>query len=112
LPSNFAKAPVAISGDNIYVAWWTNQTTNDNDEVFFRAFTDGDSTFADKINLSNITNTESQDVEIAAFGDNVIATWWERIATGNEPVARVSGDNGVTFGPLLKLSTNGSIGSG
>jgi hypothetical protein len=27
-------APLAVSGDNIYVAWWTNKTGND--EVMFR----------------------------------------------------------------------------
>lgn len=44
----------------------------------FRASSDGGATFADKINLSNSTNAESQDVEIAADGENVIVTWWER----------------------------------
>ena len=78
----------------------------------FRTSTDGGTTFADKINLSNSTDAESQDVEIAADGDNVIVTWWERNATSNEPVFRMSTDNGETFGPLLRLSTNGTIGSG
>ena len=43
----------------------------------FRASSDGGATFADKINLSNSTNAELQDVEIAADGENVIVTWWE-----------------------------------
>jgi hypothetical protein len=34
-----AAAPIAISGDNIYIAWWTNKTGND--EVMFRAPDDG-----------------------------------------------------------------------
>jgi hypothetical protein len=34
-------APIAISGDNIYIAWPTNET-GDN-EVMFRASTDGGS---------------------------------------------------------------------
>jgi hypothetical protein len=76
----------------------------------FRASNDGGTTFAEKINLSNSSDTESQDVEIAADGNNVIITWWERNATSNEPVARTSTDNGVTFGPLLKLSANETIG--
>jgi hypothetical protein len=102
------KAPIATSGDNTYIAWWTNRTGND--EVNFRASTDGGATFTDKINLSNSTDAESQDVEIAADGDNVIITWWERNATSNEPVMKVSTDNGATFGPLLKLAANGTIG--
>jgi hypothetical protein len=104
------KAPPAISGDNVYVAWWTNETGND--EIMFRASTDGGTTFADKINLSNSTDAESQDVEIAADGDNVVITWWEHNATSNEPVMKVSTDNGATFGPLLKLAANGTIGGG
>lgn len=85
------KAPIATSGDNMYISWWTNKTGND--EVMFRASTDGGTTFADKINLSNSTGAESQDVEIAADGDNVIVTWWERNQTAEEPVAKISTDN-------------------
>lgn len=104
------KAPIATSGDNTYIAWWTNKTGND--EVMFRSSTDNGATFGDKINLSNSTNSESQDAEIAAQGDNVIISWWERNVTSNEPVVRMSTDNGQTFGPILKLASNGTIGEG
>ena len=97
------KAPIATSGDNVYTAWWTNQTGND--EVQLRASTDGGATFAEKINLSNSTDVDSQDVEIAADGDNVIITWWERNQTAEEPVARISSDNGQTLGTILRLAT-------
>jgi hypothetical protein len=103
-------APVAISGDNVYVAWWTNKTANNNEEVLFRASADGGATFGNKTNLSNTTGAESQDVEIAAEGGNVVVTWWERNQTANEPVARISTNNGDTFGPVLNLATNGTIG--
>jgi hypothetical protein len=102
------KVPSAMSGDNIYIAWWTNKTGND--EVMFRVSNDAGGTFGDKINLSNTTTTDSQDVEIAADGSNVVVTWWERNQTSNEPAARISTDDGLTFGPILKLSTNGSVG--
>jgi hypothetical protein len=120
LPSNFAKtqlatevrqAPIATSGDNIFVVWWTNKTGNNNDEVFFRASTDNGQTFSDKINLSNSTNAESKDAQIDSSGNRVFVTWWERNATSNEPVIRYSTDSGKTFGPILKLSNNGSIAS-
>src|SRR5215204_2063582 len=110
LPSNFAKAPVAVLGDNIYIVWWTNNTANNNNEVMFRASADDGATFGDKINLSRTTDTDSIDAEIAADGSNVAVTWWERNQTANEPVVRISTDNGQTFGPLLKLATNGTIG--
>ena len=77
----------------------------------FRASNDGGTTFADKINLSNTTGAESQDVEIAADGDNVIVTWWERNQTAEEPVVRISTDNGETFDSLLRLAANGTIGA-
>jgi hypothetical protein len=59
----------------------------------FRASTDDGATFTEKINLSNSTDAESQDIQIAANGNNVIVTWWERNATINEPVIRISTDN-------------------
>jgi hypothetical protein len=76
----------------------------------FRASTDGGTTFTDKINLSNSTDAESQDVQIAAGNDNVIVTWWERNATSNEPVVIISTDNGTTFAHIMKLAANGTIG--
>jgi hypothetical protein len=103
------NAPIATSGNNIYIAWWTNNTGND--EVLFRASTDGGKTFGDKINLSNSTKSESQDAHIDASGDRVFVTWWERNATSEEPLLRTSTDMGATFGPIMKLSTNGTIGS-
>jgi hypothetical protein len=104
------KAPVAISGDNIYVAWWSNSTGND--EVMFRASSDAGKTFSDVIDLSNSTNSDSQDAEIAADGVKVVVTWWERNQTSNDPFIIISNDGGKTFGPLLKLSTNGTISTG
>ena len=106
-PLDFRKAPAIISGDNIYIAWPTNKTGND--EVMFRSSTDRGSTFADKINLSNSTDKESQNVEIAADGENVVVSWWEGNQTNDTPVARVSTDNGQTFGPVLMLANNGTI---
>jgi hypothetical protein len=95
-------APIATSGDNVYVAWWTNKTGND--EVMFKASTDGGKSFGQKMNLSNTPNTESQDVEINASGNNVYVTWWERNQTSNEPVMRISNDNGKSFGEKIMLS--------
>jgi hypothetical protein len=109
MPALDRKAPIATSGDNIYIAWWTNKTGTN--EVMFRASSDGGKTFGDKINLSNSTNADSRDVNIDASGDRVFVTWWERNATSEEPLLRTSTDMGATFGPIMKLSTNGTIGS-
>jgi hypothetical protein len=102
------KAPPAITGDNIYVTWWTNETGND--EVMFRASTDAGETFGNSINLSNTTNADSTRAEIDSDADSVVVTWWETNQTDDTPVMRVSNDDGATFGPVLTLATNGTIG--
>src|SRR5215212_5871974 len=104
------RAPIATSDNNVYITWWTNKTGKM--EVMFRASTDNGVTFGDKINLSNTTEADSDDAEIAASGDSVYVTWWERNETSDIPVARVSNDNEATFGPMLMLATNGTIGGG
>ena len=108
------KAPTVVSGDNIYIAWWTNNTAaeNNNEEVMFRASNDAGATFSDKINLSNTTDADSWRVEISAEGENVVVSWWEMNQTSDIPVARVSNDGGATFGPLMMLAANGTLGSG
>jgi len=109
LIAGLRKAPIATSGDNnVYIAWWSNKTGNG--EVMFKASTDGGKTFSDKMNLSNSTNSESQDAQIAAAGNNVYVTWWERNQTMNEPIMKVSNDNGKSFGPIIMLS-NATSGS-
>jgi hypothetical protein len=92
----------------VYVTWWTNKTGND--EVMFRASTDASQTFGDLIDLSNTTDADSTRVEINSDADSVVVTWWKTNQTSDNPVVRVSNDNGETFGPSLQLSTNGTIG--
>ncbi len=102
------KAPPAITGDNIYVAWWTNKSGND--EVMFRASTDAGKTFGDKMNLSNTPNANSTRVEIDSDANSVVVTWWETNQTSDMPVMRISTDNGKTFGDIINLSAKGPIG--
>jgi hypothetical protein len=102
------KVSVAGSGDNIYIAWVSNKTGSD--EVMFRSSNDAGATFNDKITLSNTTDAELQDVQIAIAADeNVLVTWWQVNSTSEEPVARISTNNGQTFEPLLNLAANGTI---
>lgn len=105
------KVPAVITGENVYLAWWTNNTSNNNEEVLFRASTDSGATFGNKINLSNTTESDSWRVEIDGEGDNVIVSWWETNQTSDIPVARISNDAGATFGPMILLGQNGTIGS-
>ena len=105
-----SKLPAShvTSGENVYIVWAGNKTGHP--EVMFRASTDGGQTFNDKINLSNSSNTDSTDAAISAEGGSVTVTWWETNETSKEPLVRTSTDNGVTFGPINNLATNGTIG--
>ena len=106
------RIPVVLANEaEIYIAWSTNNTENGNEEVMFRASNDAGETFGDKINLSNTTDADSWRVEIAAEGADVLVTWWETNQTSDTPVARISTDAGETFGPMLRLGANGTIGS-
>jgi hypothetical protein len=88
--------PIATSDNNVYVTWWTNKSGDS--EVMFKASNDGGKTFGSKINLSNSPGIRSDNAEIAASGNNVYVSWWERTDKSDEPVMRVSNDNGKTFG--------------
>ena len=98
----------SIFENDVYVAWWSNKSGNN--EVMYRLSSDAGKTFTDKVNLSNTPNSDSVDVEISADEGRVAVSWWERNQTQNEPVIRISNDNGKTFGPVLKLASDGPIG--
>lgn len=92
----------------MYIVWAGNKTGTP--DVMFRASTDGGQTFNDKINLSNSSDADSTDADISAEGGSVTVTWWETNETSQEPSARTSSDNGATFGPIMNLAANGTIG--
>jgi hypothetical protein len=101
-------APMATSGNNVYVVWPSNQTGHL--EIVFRASSDNGQTFTDKVNLSNTPNVDSIDPEIIASGNSVYISWWEDFGNGTRvPFFTASNDNGVTFGSVLSLSDNGPL---
>ena len=103
-----SRVTLAVSGDDIYIAWITNRTGND--QVMFRSSNDAGATINDKIILSNTTNAKLQDIQIAAGAENVVVIWRQQInATSDEPVARISADNGHTFESVGNLASNGTI---
>ncbi len=87
-------APTVISGNNVYIVWFTNEgTVNSNYEVGFRASNDSGMTFGPITNVSNTDNSDSVNAEISAEGGNIIVSWWEKNETSFLPVAKVSTDN-------------------
>jgi|SRR5437588_6459091 len=95
---------IAVSGSNVYAAWWNNKTGDF--EVMFRTSADNGHTFGPKINLSNSPGVDSTAAQIGAEGKNVYVIWWETSSSGHtaEPFLRISYDNGKTFGEKVMLS--------
>jgi hypothetical protein len=101
------KAPMAISGNNLYTVWWGNGTGNY--EVMFKASHDNGQTFGDKINLSNSTNGISGEADVAASGNNVYVTYADNKTGIANAIIRISNDNGNTFGPEVILTDNSNL---
>ena len=120
---------IAISGNTVHVAWIDNSLTT-NKEILYRKSTDGGNTFSNVINLSNSSTSASDNLEIAAAGNNVYAVWQDTIAQimdyqefrkagpannskvvsmphGNGSILlRTSNDGGNTFKDSITLSNN------
>jgi hypothetical protein len=99
-------APMAVSGENVYVVWWSNRTGQL--EVMFRASHDSGRTFEDKINLSNSTGAQSIQATVAASGDNVYVTYLDNKTGNEETYVRTSTDRGQTFGPAIMINGTGT----
>jgi hypothetical protein len=109
LGDSMENTRTTTSGDNVYVVSWDKKSGNW--EVFLARSTDNGKTFENTINLSNSSDTRSDRAMLASVGDNVYVSWWETNKDAKqEPVMRVSNDNGQTFGPVLKLASDGPIG--
>jgi hypothetical protein len=101
-------APIATSGNNVYIAWPSNQTGLL--EILFRASSDKGQTFVDKVNLSNTPNVDSIDPQLATSGNDVYVSWWEDYGNGTRvPFFTASNDNGRTFQSVMSPSENGPI---
>jgi hypothetical protein len=101
------RASITASGSsNVYVTWWDNKTTGNN-EVFFAASTDKGKTFGKTINLSNASGG-SADSQLAASDNNVHVTWWDNKTGDWQVYSRTSTDKGKTFGDAIMLKSIGS----
>jgi hypothetical protein len=103
--SDFVKAPIATSGDNVYTAWPNNDTGHWG--VFFAKSIDGGKTLGKTVMLSapNKGNVVDLNVDIAASGNNVLVTWWTNKTGILMPVFKASNDNGNTFGKTMILNS-------
>jgi hypothetical protein len=102
--SDLVYAPVAASGENVYVTWWTNTSTGEWD-VFLAISRDNGQTFEDVIKLTNGTG-RSFDTRIDAEGENVYVTWLNNKTGVNQIYMRASSDAGETFGDEVMVNNN------
>ena len=100
------RASIAASDNNVYVSWWDNRTTGNN-EIFFARSTDNGQTFSEAVNLSNSPGG-SADNQVTAQDNNVYVAWWDN-RTGNwEVFSRSSTDGGETFSDAAMLQGIGN----
>jgi hypothetical protein len=100
------QMPIAVSGNNLYMAWPNNDTGHWN--VFFAKSADGGKTLKTMmISAPNKGNTVDQNTEISASGSNVYVTWWTNKTGTLMPVFRASNDNGDTFAKAITLNSTG-----
>lgn len=85
---NLSKSPgfsehpqIAAIGNNVYIVWVDD--TYGNKEISFIKSDDAGSTFDEAIKISNNTLGDSQDVEIAAFGDALYIVWEDNYGIDN-----------------------------
>jgi hypothetical protein len=100
------RASIAASDSNVYVSWWDNRTTGNN-EIFFARSTDNGQTFGEAINLSNSPGA-SADNQITAQDNNVYVVWWDNRTGTWEVYSRTSADGGETFGETVMLQGIGN----
>ncbi len=96
---------IAASGNNVYVIWCSNKTGKW--EVMIRVSNDNGKSFAEQVNLSNTSKSDSFHSNVAVFGNDVYVSWLNNNTGYLETNTRRSTDGGKTFGPILVINGTG-----
>jgi hypothetical protein len=102
----FSEHPqIAAYDEKVHVAWIDNSLGNK--EILLATSIDNGTIFSEAINLSNTTNTNSRNLELSAFENNVYAVWLDEDEQGNGIILfRASNDGGETFGNPITIARN------
>lgn len=102
----FSNHPqIAAYDEKVHVAWIDDSLGNN--EILLARSIDNGTTFSEAINLSNTTNTNSRNLELSAFDNNVYAVWLDEDEQGNGIILfKASKDGGETFGNPITIATN------
>jgi hypothetical protein len=99
---------IAVSGDNIHIAWIDNSLTTSK-EILYRKSTDGGKTFSDVVNLSNSSRSDSDNLEISAAGNNVYVVWQDTTSQiiDSQDLRDASPANNIS--EVINTQRNGSV---
>jgi hypothetical protein len=102
----FSNHPqIAAYDEKVHVAWIDDSLGNN--EILSARSIDTGTTFSEAINLSNTANTNSRNLELSAFDNNVYAVWLDEDEQGNGIILfRASNDGGETFGNTITIARN------
>jgi hypothetical protein len=102
----FSNHPqIAAYDEKVHVAWIDDSLGNE--EILLARSIDNGTTFSEAINLSNTTNTNSRNLELSAFENNVYAVWLDEDEQGNGIILfSASNDGGETFGNPIPIARN------
>jgi hypothetical protein len=102
----FSEHPqIAAYDEKVHVAWIDNSLGNK--EILLATSIDNGTTFSEAINLSNTINTNSRNLELSAFENNVYAVWLDEDEQGNGIILfTASNDGGETFGNPITIARN------
>src|SRR3712207_5890105 len=102
----FSEHPqIAAYDEKVHVAWIDNSLGNK--EILLATSIDNGTTFSEAINLSNTINTNSRNLELTAFENNVYAVWLDEDEQGNGIILlTASNDGGETFGNPITIARN------
>jgi hypothetical protein len=102
----FSNHPqIAAYDEKVHVAWIDDSLGNK--EILLARSIDNGTTFTEAINLSNTANTNSRNLELSAFENNVYAVWLDEDEQGNGIILfKASNDGGETFGNPITIAHN------
>ncbi len=102
----FSEHPqIAAYDEKVHVAWIDNSLGNK--EILLATSIDNGTTFSEAINLSNTINTNSRNLELSAFENNVYAVWLDEDEQGNGIILfKASNDGGETFSNPITIARN------
>ena len=102
----FSEHPqIAAYKEKVHVAWIDDSLGNK--EILFSRSIDNGTTFSEAINISNTTNTNSHNLEISAFENDVYIVWLDEDEEENGIILfKASNDGGETFSNPITIAQN------